>query len=97
MALMRFVLFAVVLPLQFPLLNLSTRDRHDLRRYPFEMLEWRFFVLTLGFVTFPPVWLDLCNDFGMILGCLAVAIALLGFSLVRLEIHNCDEPFRRWR
>jgi hypothetical protein len=29
MPLVRFVFFAVVFPLQFPLLNLSTRDRHN--------------------------------------------------------------------
>jgi hypothetical protein len=40
---MRSVFFAVVLPAQFALLNLSTRDRHDVRRYPLETLEWRFF------------------------------------------------------
>ena len=37
------VLLAPVLPLQFPLLNLSTRDRHDARRQAFESLKWRFF------------------------------------------------------
>jgi hypothetical protein len=37
------VLLAPVLPLQFPLLNLSTRDRHDARRQAFETLKWRFF------------------------------------------------------
>jgi hypothetical protein len=42
MPLMALVLLAPVLPLQFPLVNLSARDRYDLRRYPFETLEWRF-------------------------------------------------------
>jgi hypothetical protein len=42
MPFMRFVLFAVVLPLQFPLLNFSTRDRHDLSSQAFESLERRF-------------------------------------------------------
>lgn len=45
MPLMRFVLFAVVLPLQFPLLNLSTWNRNDLRRQALETLERRFFFL----------------------------------------------------
>ncbi len=39
---MRLVLFAVVLPLQFPLLNLSTRNRHNTRCQTLESLEWRF-------------------------------------------------------
>jgi len=43
MPLVRFVLFAVVFPLQFPLLDLSTRDRHDTIRQPLKTLEWRFF------------------------------------------------------
>ena len=39
---MTLVLLASVLPLQFALLNLSTRNRHNLRRYAFETLEWSF-------------------------------------------------------
>ena len=42
MPLVTFVLLTPVLPLQLALLNLSTRSRHDLRRYPFETFEWRF-------------------------------------------------------
>ena len=51
MPLMRFVLFAVVLPLQFPPLNFSTRNRHDFRCQALESFEWRF-ALWLGLGTF---------------------------------------------
>jgi len=36
------VLLAPVLPLQFALLNLSTRNRNDFRCQAFESLKWRF-------------------------------------------------------
>src|SRR2546425_6093316 len=42
MPLVGFVLLASIPPLQFPLLNLSTRDRHDARCQPLEKLEWGF-------------------------------------------------------
>jgi hypothetical protein len=48
MPFMALVLFAPVLPLQFPLLNLCTRDRHDLGCQTLETLEWRFVFWRLG-------------------------------------------------
>src|SRR5207302_8641408 len=48
MAFMCFVLFSPVLPLQFSLLNLCTRDRNDAVCQPFESLEWRFLFGRLG-------------------------------------------------
>jgi len=62
---MRFVLFAVVFPLQFPLLNFSTRDRHNTRSQPFETFERRFLFssfLSLQFDTVASCW-RLFNSF----------------------------------
>ena len=42
MPVMTLMLLASVLPLRFPLLNLSVRDRNDAPRQAFETLEWRF-------------------------------------------------------
>jgi hypothetical protein len=48
MPMMALVFLASVLPLRFPLLNLSVRDRNDALCQPFESLEWRFGVRRLG-------------------------------------------------
>jgi len=42
MSMMALMLLAPVLPLHFPLLNLSTRDRNDARCQPLETFKWRW-------------------------------------------------------
>jgi len=48
MPLVRFVFLAVVFPLQFALLNLSTRNRNDATSQSPETLKWGFLFLWLG-------------------------------------------------
>ena len=49
MPMMTLMLLASVLPLSFPLLNLSVRDRNDALCQPLKTLKWRFCLSLLFF------------------------------------------------